>query len=363
MRRRDWMKLCVAVGAALMLALPGCGEEGDPKPVEPPLPAAVIPKIVTFAPALTQMLRDLKMDDQIVGVGENDDAAPKGLPVVGNFLSPDAEKLVKIKPTHVLMMVGLEGPPARIVELSKSLGFELITYRYPASFWEVGDILAESQTPATEPAVVVLPPSLGKVFKRETQARVLRHSMLERLTRIANAVKSDQEPSVLVVIGTGPLMASGPKTVFDDVLPFAGGRNAAWDSRVPAPTYDREKLLTVKPDVILLVQPNGAPLKSVDEDSRLAELRGLDIPAVKNNRVHLINDPLAMLPSSSLPRVVAAIAKAIHPSRAKAIDEALSSSIVAGKPATAPADPDAANSTNSTDAKPDAGSDDKPAAP
>lgn len=334
------------------LALAGCGEQSDTKPPEPTLPSEPPPKVVTFAPALTQMLRDLKMEDAIVGVSENDDAAPKGLPVVGNFLSPDAEKLVKIKPTHVLMMVGLEGPPARIVELSKSLGFKLVTYRYPASFWEVGDILAESQTPATEPAVASPPPSLGKVFGRETQARMLRHTMLERLTQIANIVKSDQDPSVLVVIGTGPLMASGPKTVFDDVLPFAGGRNAAWDSRVPAPTYDREKLLTAKPDVILLVQPGGAPLKSVEEDSRLAELRGLDIPAVKNNRVHLVDDPLAMLPSSSLPRVVAGMAKAIHPSRAKAIDEAMSSSIVAGRPATSPADSDASNSTNSTDAKP-----------
>lgn len=354
--------MCVAACVATMLSLAGCGEHSDPKPAEPTLPVEAPPKVVTFAPALTQMLRDLKMEDQLVGVSENDDAAPKSLPVVGNFLSPDAEKLVKIKPTHVLMMVGLEGPPARIVELSKSLGFELVAYRYPASFLEIGDILAESPVSTTEPSAVNAPESLGKLFKRETMAKTLKYSMLARLTRIADAVKSDQDPSVLVVIGTGPLMASGPKTVFDDVLPFAGGRNAAWDSRVPAPTYDREKLLTVKPEVILLVQPNGMPLKSIEEDSRLAELRGLDIPAVKNNRVHLVNDPLAMLPSTSLPRVVAAMAKAIHPSRAKAIDEAMSSPIVAGRSTTAPADTDADNSTTN-EAKPDAGSDDKPAAP
>lgn len=366
---RAWV--CVAMLATIVAALSGCSEAEDTKTPTTQTPTTPPPKIVSYAPALTQMLRDLKLDDSIVGVGEYDDAAPKGVPVVGSFLDVDSEKLVKIKPTHVVMMVGQEGPPARLVELSKTLGFELVTYRYPASIFEVCDIVAEGPVIATtEPAIGPAPPSLGKLFSVEPAARTLRNVMFRRTTLVADAVKTDSEPepSVLVVIGTGPLMASGPRTVLDDALHFAGGRNAAWDAKAPSPTYDREKLVAIKPDVILFMQPGGEALKGIDEDPRLAELRGLDIPAVKNNRVHLINDPVAMLPSSALPRVIAVMAKALHPSKAKEIDAALSSPIVTTKsePATTAPDAPAAPPSQPASGVPSASGapgDDKPAAP
>jgi ABC-type Fe3+-hydroxamate transport system substrate-binding protein len=49
-------------------------------------------------------------------------------------------------------------------------------------------------------------------------------------------------------------------------------------------------------------------------------LTGLDIPAVVNRRVVRLDDPLAMLPSTSMPRVAMKMARLLHPQLADQID-------------------------------------------
>jgi len=117
--------------------------------------------------------------------------------------------------------------------------------------------------------------------------------------------------------------------VLDELLRHAGGTNAAVESNAPSPTYVRESLLQAAPDVILFFLPDAPPLGPIESDARLAELKGLAIPAVKNNAVKLVSDPAAMLPSSQLARVAAAMAAAIHPDRSDAIDAAMKAPLAA----------------------------------
>jgi hypothetical protein len=111
----------------------------------------------------------------------------------------------------------------------------------------------------------------------------------------------------------------------------------------PALVMDREKLIAARPDVIILLLPGQPALKDLASDPRLADFRGLDVPAVKLNRIVLIDDLQGLLPGTSLPLVTAKIAKAIHPSLAEEIDN-----LSAPKPDAAPAGPQA------PEAKPDA---------
>ena len=45
--------------------------------------------------------------------------------------------------------------------------------------------------------------------------------------------------------------------------------------------------------------------------------------AVKNNKIALIDDPMVLLPTSSMPRIAAAFAKVLHPDLAEEIDNTL----------------------------------------
>jgi hypothetical protein len=177
--------------------------------------------------------------------------------------------------------------------------------------------------------------------------------------------KPGQKPRVLLVFGLDPrIQAAGPETVLDDLLTqFAGGYNAAIPDIKPlteaqlnaiadpekrraailaaaqdpaltvgtAPTFDREKLLEHKPDVVLIFLPGAPPLEPIDQDPRLVDLKGLNIPAVKNNRVVLINDKTALLPGTGLPKVAALMAKAIHPSIAARVDALMGPAAAATK--------------------------------
>ena len=260
-------------------------------------------RIVTLAPALSQMMVDLGAADRLVGIAQHDMAAPAGLPVVGNFSDVDTERLLRVKPTHVLTMSSKAAPPARLQDMADDGHFKLIAYPYPDTIPQVLNLLRHTSRDGA--------PSLGDVLNMPDAAQQLKDRTRRKLDRLSDMTASQPTPSVLMVIGTSPIMASGPGTVNDQLLKRINARNAAHDASITAPTYGREALLALSPDVIVLLKPDAPALEP--DDPRLDELRGLPIPAVENDRIHLINDPLVLLPSTNLPRIGVALARAVHP--------------------------------------------------
>lgn len=305
----------VAVGLILaILFTAGCGNEEPP----PASSASTVdlgepPRLVSLAPALSQMLVDLGLADTIVGVAEHDAAAPAGLPIVGNYTAVNTESLLAARPTHVLMMTGPDGPPASVSRLAESGLFDLYSFSFPLSIQDVGRVLYD-EVPTDDSG-----PSLGEALGAPQAAMRLKMRLMRQLAAIHALTADEEQPTVLMIIGTSPIMASGPGTVHDELLGFAGGLNAAADATVTAPEYDRELLLSIAPQVVLFLQPN-APELTVG-DARLASFIGLPIPAIQSGRVHVLNDPLVLLPSTSVGQVCAEMAKAIHPDLADEIDQ------------------------------------------
>lgn len=314
--RGVWRFFTVNFAVLALSVAVGCGDDRSPDPA--PSTELTGPRLVTLAPALTQMIVDLGLEDQIVGVAEYEAAVPPGLPVVGNFAAVNTELLLSTKPTHVLTMAGPSGPPARLQELAAQGLFELHTFPFPLSLKDIGNVLFDEDPAPGTPGVG---PSLGEALGKPGSAMALKLRLLKQLASIRSVTASRDKPTVLLVIGTGPVMASGPGTVHDELLGFAGALNAAGDAAVTAPEFGREALVAMSPQVILFLQPDAPPIK--DDDPRLASFAGLPIPAIENGRVYVINDPLVLLPSSSIGRICAEMAKAIHPDIAGEIDRSL----------------------------------------
>ncbi|HRJ50511.1 MAG TPA: hypothetical protein PKU91_08255, partial [Phycisphaerales bacterium] len=75
----------------------------------------------------------------------------------------------------------------------------------------------------------------------------------------------------------------------------------------PYQELDIEDVIRLAPDAIVLLRPRGldapsatGPLSIERRDQLLGTLAGRPIPAVENGRIAVIDDPLCLLPGSSL---------------------------------------------------------------
>jgi len=337
---RVWSVLLASLAAACLVS---CGEStsGETGEITEITEGSETVRIVTLAPALTQMLIDLNLDDLLVGVAENDRIAPPDITVAGTFTQPDAESILTLKPTHVLMMVGKDGVPADLRELGIANGFDVISYSYPNSVKDVADIifnfgeLLPIRKPAEGEDAELPTPSLGRVFGIVPEAGSVRYTMEKRLAGLGQIVDDAdvERPRVLMVIAAKPVMASGTGTVLHELLYFAGGVNAAnveyktENSADTAPEFTKEGLLEIRPDVVFYFDPGGDAIENM-ANPRLIDFRGLeDIPALENKRVYVIDDPNAMLPSTSMPAVCAQMIKLLHPQLAGEVDKFMATPI------------------------------------
>jgi len=120
----------------------------------------------------------------------------------------------------------------------------------------------------------------------------------------------------LLLTSTNPLGAAGPGTFLDKMLTFAGGRNVLDASAGDYPQLSKETVVTLDPDVIVIVRGQaGDP-----PDELPASLAELQMRAVQEGNVRWLSDPHAMLPTTTMPRVTAKLAKVLHPDLADRID-------------------------------------------
>lgn len=271
-------------------------------------------RVVSLAPALSQMVVDLGQEHLLVGVAEHDRAAPAGLPVVGHWQDINTEKLLSLRPTHILTMTGKATPlPTHLTRLARSMRSQLIAYPSPQSVKDIARIILDDQEVISTDPNSHRTKSLGLVMGVPETANRLVTTMFRQITRIRDTTAPAPKRRVLLVISVTPWRVCGPGEFLDELLSKCGAINAARNATVGAPVYDKEKLFKTNPDVILMLLPNAPPLGPIASDPRLALLRGLAINAVRQDRVVLINDPQVHLPASSVSRIATAMAKAIHP--------------------------------------------------
>lgn len=302
-----WCCILAAIG---IVALSACDSSTTPPDAaDTPTPP---PRVVSLSPALTRMVVDLGEGGHLVGIAQYDDAS-LGLPVCGNFMAPDVERILSFEPDIVLTETAVSGGPAvpaRLLELEAAGVLRVVAVPQVRSISDVKDTLTHPEH------------GLGVLFDVEAQALAMSERMDAQLLAVQQAVSGLPRPRVLMLLSTSPMAGIGPGVTHDQLLAMAGGENALADAGVGYVTLDRQMLIDrVRPDIVLLISP-GAPELS-EGDTRLRPLDGLPIRAVIEHRVVLIAHPQALLPSTSLPEVLAEMAKALHPEQAEAIDRAL----------------------------------------
>lgn len=162
-------------------------------------------RIVSLAPGITELVFHLGRGGELVGRTDACDipAAAKTLPVVGHFGDPDAEKVLALRPTHIL-------------------AHTLVNPRLTAAFRSAGVrvIVKPCESVADYRAWVEL---LGKELDAQDAADAEK-ARVERWLA-ANAQKTASGKRVLVILWDPPPMGAGAGTLPDEAIRLAGGQN------------------------------------------------------------------------------------------------------------------------------------------
>lgn len=200
-----------------------------------PNPPAVVRRLVTLAPSLTDLVVALGASERLVGVTRFDDAAEvASLPRVGGYSDPSAETILHLKPDVVLCQPAPGNRGA--VELVAAAGIAVRVFPLES----LADV-----TRAIE--------HIGTLLGRSEAARALLARIEAARTRAREAARRrGRRLRVAVLYDVEPLVAAGPGSFADELLTDAGADNVIARAAQPFPQVPLETLLARRPDVILL---------------------------------------------------------------------------------------------------------------
>jgi iron complex transport system substrate-binding protein len=275
----------VALLAVGLLAAP-LGEPAAVQTLGPQAPA-LVRRVVTLAPSLTDTVLALGAGDVLVGVSRFDERPEvRALPRVGGFVDPSVEAVAALKPDLVLVQPspGNRGP----VEALATLGIPVLALRLAS----VDDVLAGLRATAA---------TLGHRERGDALARALEATRAEVRARALGL----PPVRVLFVYGFQPLVVAGPGSFADELLADAGGTNVAKDAGRAYPVWSVERALSSKPDVVLDAS-DGASGQDV--------LRGL--PGLGEARWVALPSPALLHPGPALGEGLQELFLLLHPKAA-----------------------------------------------
>lgn len=240
-------------------------------------------RYISLAPSTTEILFALGLDEEIVGVSNhcNYPAAALTKEKVGDFSSPNIEKIVFLKPDYIFC-TGLEQAPA-IAQLKQ---LKLNVY--------IAD-------PKDVPELISSILDIGQITGHEYNAQILAKRISDELEEIRALTKNiplDQKPKIFIEFWDSPLMTAGKGSFINELITLAGGINIANDLSRPYSIFSSEEVIKRNPDCIILAYMKNSDLPKTIS----ARLGWQDIAAVRNNRIYNdINPDLLLRPG---PRVV-----------------------------------------------------------
>jgi iron complex transport system substrate-binding protein len=226
--------------------------------------AAEAQRLVSLLPSHTDIVVLLEQEQKLVGVSdaETPDTLPD-VPRVGG-LSPNWEALVSLKPDLILADVSHKNFQ------SKFKRFKLATVFLPStkarSIEDVYELVRE----------------IAKIAGGQDKAELWITDANQRLDAVLSHPPTGAGPRVYFEIWPKPLQAAGPESLQGRLLERAFARNIVPESKQDLPLMSSEWVVHEAPEVILHT--------GVVPTAEIIARPGWDkIPAVKNNRVHLVD--------------------------------------------------------------------------
>ena len=246
-------------------------------------------RIVTLAPGITEILFELGLGDNVVGVTDYDDYPEEVFtkPKVGDFQGPNMEAIAAQDP-DIIFASTLSGKNS--MDALQRLGIPVLMLEAKS----IEQIYSSIEI-------------IGKLTGKTAEGDALIKHMKERMADIQQRVSVYPRKKVFYIVDINGNFTAGSGTFIDYLIDLAGGENIAADSEGWA-QYSMESIAEKNPEVIM-APPHAGDIKDV---YRLPGYSGTD--AVKNNRVFMISDDnIISRTSHRIVQGLEEIARFLHP--------------------------------------------------
>ena len=254
------------------------------------------PRIVTFSPAITEMVFDMGLGEHVIGVTRFCILPPgQERPVLGDANDVNSEAILAHRPDVLLVQTG---------DLRRFEGIRQVNPQ----------VMIERFTIETIPEIRSAVERIGRLVGREDLAGRALDRFDGKLRAVSLRVVGRPRPRVVFVMGTKQPTVAAPGSFVHDLIELAGGVNAGRD--VPGRTRWRrtgiEAILAAGPEVLICqVFPPEEPASA-----REYWTGWKDLPAARKQRVFVVSERHWSIPSTRLADLAATLAGMIHPESA-----------------------------------------------
>ena len=252
-------------------------------------------RIVALSPSAGEILFAVGAEAQVAAVSEFTDYPPEAAskPVVGGFdgKTLSMESILGFKPDFLYLTDGMHN---FLIE-------QLEAYKIPYYLSKGNSIAAVMQE--------IL--DIGKITGHEAKAKDVVLEMEKKLSTVKkSSTSTSSSPSTLSSPSTSsrslyyevwnaPFMTAGSRSFINDIIFTSGAENIFADIDEAYPIVSEETIIARQPEYILIPASSGITLEAVKARNGWAS-----IPAVKNNKIFLIDDNVYTRPGPRVADVV-----------------------------------------------------------
>jgi len=226
-------------------------------------------KIVSLTPSITESLYLLGEENNVIGITTFCRHISEKQKVVGTYLEPNIEEIVRLNPD--IVFISKEGTRKEIVDKIREFGIKVIVLNPANNFTELKQQFLE----------------LAKVLNKQEKAKKIIYEYETKLSKL----KRNKSKRVLCIISFQPIFVVTDKSYIGEIIRYAGGENVI-KSEINYPQVDIEKILELKPEVIIL-----SSMGSTEYEIKKFFSQYKEIPAVKNNKIFVIPSNILCQPT------------------------------------------------------------------
>ncbi len=253
-------------------------------------------RIVSLAPNLTEILFALGLGEQIVAVSNDCDYPLKAAnkKKIGTFWQPNTEAILAARP-ELVVTLWFEQQKA-VADSLKRLGYRILTLKIE----RIDELLTAIQ-------------KIGTATDCKANADQLVKNINSQLNDLQLKLGSANKVKVLWVVQAEPLRVAGRNTFINELIELAGGENAIGNTLQQYPPIGTEEILTCGAETII---QSAMGKSNIVEQQKAAEKfwsRYANLPAVKNNRIYVVEPDTVTRLGPRLCQGIELIAQCLHP--------------------------------------------------